>query len=104
MPRLAVIGLLTLVGVLGAGYVLLPVAAWAFVRVLTAALNGSVWLAAAIGSGEDMWTITTTVVNAASNALTTPQTSGGIVALVLLGAAALFGLQRLFGSEEDPSQ
>lgn len=89
---------------LGMGYVLLPVAAWALVRALTATLNGSVWLAAALGSGEDGWTIMSTVLNAASRALTTPQASGGIAALVIVGAAALFGLQRLLGSEEDGSR
>jgi hypothetical protein len=89
---------------IGAGYVLLPIVAWGFVRALTLTLNGSVWLAAAIGSGADAWTIVKTVGNAAANAMATPQASGGIAALVVVGALALFGLQRLLGSEEDSSR
>jgi len=41
---------------------------------------------------------------AAAGTLSTPQVSGVIVALVVLSAAALFGLQRLLGSEEDSPQ
>ena len=85
----------------GTAYVLLPVAAWALVRSLTAALNGAVWLAAAIGSGADAWTIVRTVGNAVAGTLITPEASAGVAALVIVGALALYGLQRLLGSEED---
>ena len=96
--------MVSVVVTVGTAYVLLPVAAWALVRALTLTLNGSVWLAAAIGSGADGWTIVKTVANAAAGTLTTPQASGGIAALVIVGALALFGLQRLLGSEEDGSR
>ena len=96
--------MVSLVMAVATAYVLLPLAAWAFVRALTLTLNGSVWLAAAIGSGADGWTIVRTVANAAVAALTTPYASAGIAVLVVLGALALFGLQRLLGSEEDPSR
>ena len=89
---------------IGAAYVVLPIAAWAFVHALTATLNGSVWLAAAIGSGADAWTIVRTVGNAAADTMATPQASGGIAVLVVVGALALFGLQRLLGSGEDSSR
>ena len=82
-------------------YLLLPIAAWAFVRALTMTLNGCIWLAASISSGADGWTIARTMVRAAAGTLVTPQVSGAIVVLVVLGAVALFGLQRLLGSEED---
>jgi hypothetical protein len=94
----------TLVVAIAAVYVLLPFAASAFVYVLTMTLNGSVWIAAAVGSGADTWTIVRTIVRAGSGALTTPQASAAIVLLVVLGALALFGLQRLLGSEEDSSR
>lgn len=96
--------MVSLVVAIGAAYVLLPIVAWVFVRALTLTLNGSVWLAAAIGSGADAWTIVTTIGTAAGNAMSTPQASGGIAALVVVGALALFGLQRLLGSEEDSSR
>ena len=73
-------------------------------RVLTMTLNGCIWMAASISSGEDGWTIVQTIARAAAGTLTTPQVSGAIIALVVLGAIALFGLQRLLGSEEDSPQ
>ena len=85
-------------------YLLLPFAAWASVRGLTLALNGCVWLAASISAGADGWTIATTIARAAANMLATPQAFGAIAALVTVGAVALFGLQRLLGSEEDSSR
>ena len=85
-------------------YLLLPIAAWGFVRALTLTLNGCVWLAASISSGADGWTIVRTIAKAAAGAFTTPQVSLAILALVVVGALALFGLQRLLGSEEDSPQ
>ncbi len=87
-----------------AAYFLLPVAAWAVVRLLTATLNGSVWVAAEFSSGSDGWTITSTVMRAVGGAMVTPQVSGGLLVLVVVGGLALFGLQRLLGSEEDSSR
>jgi hypothetical protein len=87
-----------------AAYFLLPVAAWAVVRALTMTLNGSVQVAAAFGSGADGWTIVTALARAVGNAMATPQLSGAIAVLVVVGALALFGLQRLLGSEEDSSR
>jgi hypothetical protein len=81
---LAGIGLVALIAVVATAYVLLPLAAWAGVRALTLIIR--------------------TVTNAAAGALTTPLASAGIAALVVLGALALFGLQRLLGSEEDSSR
>jgi hypothetical protein len=102
--RLAGIGVVAVTAIVAAAYLLLPIAAWAFVRVLTMTLNGCIWLAASISSGEDGWTIVQTIAKAAAGTFVTPQVSGGIVALVIIGAVALFGLQRLLGSEEDSPQ
>ncbi len=96
--------MVSLIVAIGAAYFVLPIAAWAFIRALTATLNGSVWLAAAIGSGADPWTIVTTVGSAAADIMATPQVSVGIAALVIVGGLALFGLQRLLGAEEDSSR
>jgi hypothetical protein len=94
----------SLIVAVGAAYVLLPIVAWGFVRALSLTLNGSVWLAAAIGSGADTWTIVSTVADAAADSLTTPQASGAIALMVVVGALALYGLQRLLGSGEDSSR
>jgi hypothetical protein len=88
---------------LAAAYLLLPAAVRVFVGALTLTLNGCVWLAASIGSGVDGWTIAATIGRAAAGALVTPEASGLIAALVLVGALALYGLQRLLGSEEESS-
>ena len=95
---------MAITGILAGGYLLLPIAGWAFVRALTMTLNGCMWLAASISSGTDAWTIVQTIGRAAAGAFVTPQVSGGIVLLVVVGGLALFGLQRLLGSEEDSPQ
>ena len=90
--------------ILATAYLLLPIAAWAFVRALTTTVNGCVWVAASISSGADTWTIVRTIGRAVATTLMTPQVSGLIVALVAVGAISIFGLQRLLGSEEDSRQ
>lgn len=85
-------------------YFVLPLAVWASVRLLTLTLNAAVWFAAALGSGADVWTIVTAVGRAVAGTLVTPQASAIVAALVLIGALALFGLQRLLGSEEESSR
>jgi hypothetical protein len=102
--RLAGIALTAIVAILAAAYLLLPAALWLVVRALTLTVNGCVWLAASLSSGTDGWTIAATVGRAAAGALTTPQASGIIAALVTVGALALYGLQRLLGAEEGESR
>jgi hypothetical protein len=102
--RLAGVGIVTVVMTVAAAYFLLPFAAWAVVRMLTWTLNGSVEVAAAFGSGTDVWTIVTTLAWAVGRAVTTPQVSGAIALLLVVGGVAMFGLQRLLGSEEDSSR
>jgi hypothetical protein len=102
--RLAGIGIVAVVSTVAGAYLLLPAAVRLFVRALMATVNGSVWLAASLSSGTDGWTIATTVGRAAASVLSTPQVSGLIAALVLVGGIAVYGLQRLLGSEEESSQ
>jgi hypothetical protein len=101
---LAGVGIVAVVVTVAAAYFLLPFAAWAVVRALTLTLNGSVQVAAAFGSGTDGWTIVTALARAVGGAVATPQASGAIALLVVVGGLALFGLQRLLGSEEDSSR
>jgi hypothetical protein len=68
------------------------------------AVNASVWLAASLSAGADSWTILTTIGRAMGNALASPQAFMIIGGLVLAGAVALYGLQRLLGSEEESSR
>src|SRR4051812_14497858 len=102
--RLAGIGIVAVVSTVAGAYLLLPAAVRLFVRALLLTVNGCVWLAASLSSGTDGWTIASTVGRAAASALSTPQVSGGIAGLVLVGGLALYGLQRLLGSEEESSR
>ena len=95
---------MAVIATVATAYLLLPIAAWTFVRGLTLTVNGSIWVAASLSSGADGWTIVGTVARAAAGALATPEASGTIALLVVVSALALFGLQRLLGSEEDSSQ
>jgi hypothetical protein len=102
--RLAGIGVVAVVSTVAGAYLLLPTAVRLFVRSLMFIVNGSVWLAASLSSGTDGWTIATTVGRAAASTLGTPQVSGFIAVLVLVGGIAVYGLQRLLGSEEESSR
>jgi TRAP-type C4-dicarboxylate transport system permease small subunit len=85
-------------------YQVLPIAAWAFARMLTVTLNACLWVAALLGSGADGWTIVATIGRAAADTLSTPEASLVLIALVVAAALALFGLQRLLESEKDQDQ
>ena len=95
---------MTVTAAVAAAYVALPLAVAACVRLLTLALNGCVWLAASLSSGVDGWTILATMVRAAAGAFSTPEASLAVAVLILVSALALFGLQRLLGSEGESSK
>lgn len=102
--RLAGAGLVTVVGSVGGVYLLLPLAIRAFVRMLTLTVNGCVWLAAAMSSGADPWTILSAVGRAMSDSLATREASGVLLGLAVVGALAFYWLQRLLGSDEESSR
>jgi hypothetical protein len=82
-------------------YLLLPLAVHAFIRGLDLTLNGCIWIAAAFTNGTDAWTIFLTIGRAAGTALLETGALTVLGGLVLVGAAAVYGLQRLLGSEEE---
>jgi len=90
-------------GVVVAAYLVLPLALRMFVSGLMLALNASIWLAASLSAGADAWTIVSALGRAVGGALTTPQASVAIGALVILGGLALYLLQRLLGPDEESS-
>ena len=79
-----------------------PLLARGFVRVVVLVLNGYVWLAMSLGAGMSLWGVLGAVGRAAVGALTTPTAFVMLLALVAIGALALYGLQRLLGSEGEP--
>jgi hypothetical protein len=92
-------GTATTIGV--AGYLLLPLAVQAFVELLGLFLHAAVWLASALSSGTDAWTIAGTVGRAVGNAFMSTEALAVMAVLVLVGALALYALQRLLGFEEE---
>jgi hypothetical protein len=86
-----------------AGYALLPLVVRAFIRGLELTVNACVWFAASLSAGADAWTILRTVGRAAGSALVSPRAFVVVGGLVLIGVLALYGLQRLLGSEEESS-
>lgn len=95
---LAVVAVTTVVA---AAFLLTPVAVRALVQAFALLLRGSVWLATSVGRGDTAWTITAAVGRGLTTALVTPGAMAVLGALLLLGAGALFGLQRLLDSEEE---
>jgi hypothetical protein len=102
--RLTGLAIATVTLTLAAAFLLLPLAVRVFVRGLELAVNGCIWLAASLSAGADAWTILKVVGRAAAGAIVSPRTFATLGALVLVGALALYGLQRLFDSEEESSR
>jgi hypothetical protein len=101
--RWAGISVVALIAAAAAGFVLVPATVRGLVRLLELTLNGGLWLAASISSGADAWTIIATVGRAVGRSLVTPGALGAAGLLLLVGAGALVGLQRLLDSEEEES-
>ena len=84
-----------------AGYLLLPLGVHWFIRALDLTLNGCIWVAAAFTNGTDVWTIFLTIGRAVGTTLLETRALTVLGVLVLVGAAAVYALQRLLGSEEE---
>ena len=102
--RLAGAGLVLGALSVGGAYLLLPLAIRGLVRALTLTVNGCVWLAAAMSSGADPWTILSAVGRAVAGTLATREASGVLLALAVIGALAFYWLQRLLGTDEESSR
>jgi len=101
VARLTGFAIVTVAVVAAAAFLLLPLAVRGFVRGLTLIVNGGVWVAASLSTGADAWTIFKAVGRAAGTAMLSPQAFSVIGGLVLAGGLALYGLQRLLGSDEE---
>jgi hypothetical protein len=100
--RLARVAGLVVVGLgltLAAVFVLLPLIARSFVRLIELLVAGCVWMATSIGVGVSLWDVVGTIARAVVSGLTTPAASAGLAVLVLVGIVALYWLQRLLESE-----
>lgn len=102
--RLAGLGIVAVTGALAAAWLLLPRAARALIGALELAVNACVWLAASLSAGVDAWTILATIARGVGGVLLTGRAVAVTAVLALVGAFALYGLQRLLGFEEESSR
>ena len=93
--------LIAVVLMLAAGYLLLPLAVRMAIGGLDLAMSGTIWLVASANAGASATTILMTIGRAALRVFTSTRAVAILSGLVLLGAAALYGLQRLLGLEEE---
>jgi hypothetical protein len=104
VPRWARIGGLAILGAVtaaGIGTLLLPLAVRAFVRGLVLLAAGCVWLATSLSMRLSIWTMLGIMWQTTAGAVATPAASAILWSLVVLGALALYWLQRLLGPEEE---
>lgn len=99
--RVASAGLVVGSASVAALYFVLPFAVRAFVRALTLTVNGCVWVAAAMSTGADPWTIVSAIGRAVGETLATPAASAVLLLLTAIGALAFYGFQRLLGSDQE---
>ena len=92
---------MAVVFIIAAGYALLPLAVQGLVNAIDLTLSAGVWLATLAAGGADRSAIVMAIGRDAFSAFASPRALAIIGALVLLSAAALYGLQRLLGVEED---
>jgi hypothetical protein len=69
-------------------------------RVIVLIPRAFVWLVLALQEGADGWTIAARIASSVAGIVTTTQIAFALVALELIGAAALYGLQRLLRAEQ----
>ena len=103
VARLAGLALVSVVTALAVGFLLLPIAVRWVVRTIVLALDACVWLAASIGAGVDVWTLTVSVARSIQGRLLTTDAAAAAAVLILVSAGALYGLQRLLGPDEESS-
>jgi hypothetical protein len=104
VPRWARLGGGAILGALlaaGTATLLIPLAARVFVRGIVLLAAACVWLATSLSTGVSVESMLATVWRTASSAMATPTASAMLWGFVILGALALYWLQRLLGSEQE---
>jgi hypothetical protein len=89
------------VGIIVAGYLLLPVAVRLLIAGLDLLMRMGVWLAASGGTDASASTVLWALASATFAALASTRALAVLAGLILLGAAALYGLQRLLGFDQE---
>jgi hypothetical protein len=82
---------------------LLPLALRLFVRAIELTMKACVWVARSLSVGMSLWSMARVVVRNAAGMMVSGEATAALAVLVLVGALAAYGLQRLLGSEEESS-
>jgi hypothetical protein len=88
------------VAALTVAYLILPLTGRALTAIVAMISSASVWIAVSISTGVSVWGVLGVVGRTASAAIVTPGASASLGVLVLVAAAAAYGLQRLLSEEE----
>lgn len=72
-------------------------------RAVDSSVAAALWMSVAIENGLDLWAILAKIGGAAAAVITTPQVSSVLIAIEVVGALALYGLHRIFASEQESS-
>ena len=82
---------------------LLPLALRLVVRAIELTMKACVWVARSLSVGMSLWSMARVVVRNAAGMMVSGEATAALAVLVLVGALAAYGLQRLLGSEEESS-
>jgi hypothetical protein len=66
-------------------------------------MKACVWVARSLSVGMSLWSMARVVVRNAAGMMVSGEATAALAVLVLVGALAAYGLQRLLGSEEESS-
>jgi hypothetical protein len=87
--------LAALAGAVGVAVWLGPVILRQMVRLLNFSVQGFVWIVGGLEGGLDVWSLLVEIGRAVGATLATPQVSGGVVMIELVGIVALYALLRI---------
>ncbi len=96
---MALAGVAAIAVAVAGGAALAPYLLSQFLAFLNAAASGLAWLVQAVQEGRGFWDVSMTAIRTIGSAMASPSVIGVIVAIEVLGLAALYGLDRMLSAE-----
>jgi hypothetical protein len=96
--------LAALAGAVGVAVWLGPVILRQMVRLLNFSVQGFVWIVGGLEGGLDVWSLLVEIGRAVGGTLATPQVSGGVVMIELVGIVALYALLRMLALDRESTR
>jgi len=81
-----------------------PVILRQMVRLLNFSVQGFVWIVGGLEGGLDVWSLLVEIGRAVGGTLATPQVSGGVVMIELVGIVALYALLRMLALDRESTR